>query len=61
MDREFYFTKLYPLQDRVLRVINGLDTGFYLTGGTASSREYLHHRFSDDIDKGRLELLSMKK
>lgn len=50
MDREFYFNKLYPLQDRVLRVINGLDTGFYLTGGTASSRGYLHHRFSDDID-----------
>jgi len=50
MDREFYFTKLYPLQDRVLRVINGLDTGFYLTGGTASSRGYLHHRFSNDID-----------
>lgn len=50
MDREFYFTKLYPLQDTVLRVINGLDTSFYLTGGTASSRGYLHHRFSDDID-----------
>lgn len=50
MDREFYFNKLYPLQDRVLRAISGLDTGFYLTGGTASSRGYLHHRFSDDID-----------
>jgi hypothetical protein len=46
----FYFDLLYPFQDRVLTVINGLDTGFYLTGGTASSRGYLQHRFSDDLD-----------
>ncbi|MDO8446878.1 MAG: nucleotidyl transferase AbiEii/AbiGii toxin family protein [Deltaproteobacteria bacterium] len=50
MDKEYYYKKLYPLQDKVLRIINDLDTGFYLTGGTASSRGYLHHRFSDDID-----------
>lgn len=49
MDKEYYYKKLYPLQDKVLRIINDLDTGFYLTGGTASSRGYLHHRFSDDI------------
>lgn len=46
----FYFQEFYPFQDEVLRVINTLDTGFYLTGGTAASRGYLHHRFSDDLD-----------
>lgn len=50
MDRAFYFETLYPLQDRVLQVINAVETGFYLTGGTATSRGYLHHRFSDDLD-----------
>jgi len=50
MDKEFYFARLYPLQDRVLETIGSLDTQFYLTGGTASSRGYLHHRFSDDLD-----------
>lgn len=49
MTRDFFFEVLYPLQDRVLRVLSGLDTGFYLSGGTAASRGYLHHRFSDDL------------
>lgn len=46
----FYFDVLYPFQDRVIQVINQADTGFYLTGGTAASRGYLQHRFSDDLD-----------
>lgn len=46
----FYFDVLYPFQDRVIQVINHTDTGFYLTGGTAASRGYLQHRFSDDLD-----------
>jgi hypothetical protein len=46
----FYFDKLYPWQDRILKVVNGIETGFYLTGGTAASRGYLSHRFSDDLD-----------
>ena len=46
----FYFEKLYPLQDEVLAVVSRLDTGLYLTGGTAASRAYLRHRFSDDLD-----------
>ncbi|HLA06252.1 MAG TPA: nucleotidyl transferase AbiEii/AbiGii toxin family protein [Anaerolineales bacterium] len=46
----FYFDVLYPFQDLVLKVVNGMDTDFYLTGGTASSRGYLQHRFSDDLD-----------
>jgi predicted nucleotidyltransferase component of viral defense system len=50
MDRAFYFERLYPFQDRILAVIGGADTGFYLTGGTAASRGYLQHRFSDDLD-----------
>lgn len=33
-----------------MKVINKTETGFYLTGGTASSRAYLQHRFSDDLD-----------
>ena len=46
----YYFDQLYPLQDLSLRLIADLDTGFYLTGGTAVSRAYLNHRFSDDLD-----------
>ncbi len=50
MDKAFYFDKLYPLQDQVLRILQEVETGFYLTGGTAASRGYLHHRLSDDLD-----------
>lgn len=50
MERGDYFTKLYPLQDAVLAAFSAADTEFYLTGGTAASRGYLHHRFSDDLD-----------
>jgi hypothetical protein len=46
----FYFDVLYPFQDRVIQAINQADTGFYLTGGTAASRGFLQHRFSDDLD-----------
>jgi hypothetical protein len=34
----------------VIQTLNQADTGFYLTGGTAASRGYLQHRFSDDLD-----------
>lgn len=50
MDRAFYFDKLYPLQDRVIAALSGVETEFYLSGGTAASRGYLNHRFSDDLD-----------
>jgi hypothetical protein len=50
MDRAFFFERLYPLQDAVLTRVTATETGFYLTGGTAASRGYLHHRFSDDLD-----------
>jgi len=41
---------LYPIQDKVLRLLNSLPVDFYLTGGTALSRAYLNHRYSDDLD-----------
>lgn len=46
----FYTESLYPIQDGVLGVVKSLNTPFYLTGGTALSRHYLGHRYSDDID-----------
>lgn len=46
----YYQDILYPLQDRALQIIHQLDTQFYLSGGTAASRGYLNHRFSDDLD-----------
>jgi hypothetical protein len=49
-DSSFYFNVLYPFQDDVLRLVKEAKTGFYLTGGTALSRGYLKHRFSDDLD-----------
>jgi nucleotidyltransferase AbiEii toxin of type IV toxin-antitoxin system len=50
MDKADYFDRLYPLQDEALKVLREVETGLYLTGGTAASRGYLHHRFSDDLD-----------
>lgn len=50
MDTDFFIKALYPFQDEVLRLITPLKTGFYLTGGTAASRAYLQHRFSEDLD-----------
>jgi len=46
----FYETNLYPLQDGVLKVISQKGTDFFLTGGTALSRAYFNHRYSDDLD-----------
>jgi hypothetical protein len=50
MNTSFFVDKLYPLQDEVLPVISRAKTGFYLSGGTAASRGYLFHRFSEDLD-----------
>jgi hypothetical protein len=50
MQEDYYQNTLYPIQDKVLRIIGNLPVGFYLTGGTALSRAYLHHRYSDDLD-----------
>ena len=40
---------LYPFQDGVLNIVRELNTPFYLTGGTALSRHYFNHRYSDDL------------
>jgi len=47
---QFYEEKLYPLQDGVLNILNRIDSNFFLTGGTALSRAYYNHRYSDDLD-----------
>ena len=47
---ERYEASLYPLQDGALSVISRSGTDFFLTGGTALSRAYYNHRYSDDLD-----------
>jgi hypothetical protein len=46
----YYQEKLYPLQDKALERIRQVAPAFYLTGGTALSRFYLQHRYSEDLD-----------
>ncbi len=48
MRAEYYTQVLYPIQDKVITVFR--DSPFYLTGGTALSRGYYNHRYSDDLD-----------
>ena len=43
------YSKLYQLQDKFLTWWAGFGFPFYLTGGTALGRFYLHHRLSDDL------------
>jgi len=43
-----YYKNLYALQGGVFKIMEEYD--FYLTGGTALSRFYLNHRYSDDLD-----------
>jgi predicted nucleotidyltransferase component of viral defense system len=50
MQKNYYQNILYPLQDKLLRIMEKLPVDFYLTGGTALSRAYLNHRYSDDLD-----------
>lgn len=50
MHADFYSKKLYPLQDKALKIVAKESRSFYLTGGTALSRVFLHHRYSDDLD-----------
>jgi len=40
-----YYNDLYVIQDAVFEIVEDYD--FYLTGGTALSRFYLNHRYSD--------------
>jgi len=50
MPEDYYQNILYPLQDKVLSIVEPLPVSFYLTGGTALSRAYLNHRYSEDLD-----------
>jgi len=50
MPSQYYEENLYPLQNGVLEIISRCETRFYLTGGTALSRGYYNHRYSDDLD-----------
>ena len=54
----FSYERLYRLQDVVLSQIAAKSAGFYLTGGTALSRFYLGHRYSDDLDFFTHDVLS---
>ncbi len=47
---KYYMENLYPFQDGVLNIVKKSGTPFYLTGGTALSRGYFNHRYSDDLD-----------
>lgn len=50
MDRTWFEAVLYPFQDEVLAAAGRVETGFYLTGGTALGRVHLRHRYSEDLD-----------
>jgi len=47
---QYYEENLYPLQNGVLRAVESCKTQFFLTGGTALSRAFYNHRYSDDLD-----------
>ena len=47
---QYYEKNLYPLQDGVMNTISKCGVRFFLTGGTALSRAYYNHRYSDDLD-----------
>jgi predicted nucleotidyltransferase component of viral defense system len=47
---QYYEENLYPLQDGVMNTISKCGVRFFLTGGTALSRAYYNHRYSDDLD-----------
>ncbi len=54
----YYLDQLYPLQDKFLKFLDQHSAGqFYLTGGTALSRFYFQHRYSDDLDFFSIEEL----
>jgi len=50
MPDKSYYDRLYAFQDEIMKIIQSQEVDFYLTGGTALSRCYLNHRYSDDLD-----------
>lgn len=61
MPDHYYKKELYPFQGEVLGVIGEAGSNFYLTGGTALGRAYLHHRYSDDLDLFVNDAVDFKK
>ena len=54
-----YYNELYEIQNQVFAILEGYN--FYLTGGTALSRFYLNHRYSDDLDFFTNEKIDFQK
>jgi predicted nucleotidyltransferase component of viral defense system len=50
MSEAHYLNNLYPMQDKVFQIFSEAEVRHYLTGGTALSRVFLSHRYSDDLD-----------
>jgi predicted nucleotidyltransferase component of viral defense system len=50
VDPAWFEKVLYPFQDEALSLAARVETGFYLTGGTALGRIHLRHRYSEDLD-----------
>jgi hypothetical protein len=50
MPEKSYYNNLYAFQDEIMKIVRNQEVDFYLTGGTALSRCYLNHRYSDDLD-----------
>ena len=50
VSKKYYEEKLYPLQNGVLSIVQKAEAPFFLTGGTALSRYYTHHSYSDNLD-----------
>jgi hypothetical protein len=50
MPEKSYYDRLYAFQDEIMNIVQRQEVDFYLTGGTALSRCYLNHRYSDDLD-----------
>ena len=47
---KYYEENLYPFQDGILSIVKRINAPFYLTGGTAISRQYNPVRYSDALD-----------
>ncbi len=50
LSSEVNWKSSYEIQDNILYIIKNELGPFYLTGGTALGRYYLHHRYSEDLD-----------
>lgn len=45
-----HWETLYRMQDWAIKAMGAAKHGFHLTGGTALSRGYCNHRYSEDLD-----------